>query len=169
MPTAETPVVPARNDLKKVEVYAHSKAFELAGRNPGFEYQFMSTEADHPQYYGKYLAQHEIGDAISGYATVEPWEIVQARDVKQGRTRDDEGKSVDTAVKNGKLVLMRIPKAQYAAYEEIEKRRDAGQAKRLKSDKATLTAAGGGTATHSLQTSTDPNVRPEDLLSQAGA
>lgn len=133
--TAPVPTVPARNDLKKVEVYAVSRALELAGRDPESAYQYMSTDPANPSYYGKFLTKHEVGDPESGYATAEPWEFVSTTEgVTTGRPRDDQGKAVDTAVRHGSLVLMRTSKTNHAVYGEIEKRKDAAQAKRISRD-----------------------------------
>lgn len=166
MATAEK-IVPPRNELKKVEVYAVSRAYELAGKDPNYEYFYASADERHPQYVGKYLQRQEIGDPAAGYALVEPWEVVHSKEVTQGRARDDQGKPIDTSVRNGDTILIKTSKANYAAYEEIERRRDAGNAKRLRSDRATLRGDAGGVATHTFQTSSDPNVQPQDLLQQA--
>jgi len=130
------PVVPARNDLKKVEVYAVSRASELAGKDPNCVYQYMSTDPANPSYYQRFLGKHEIGDPESGYATAEPWEFVSSGEdkVTQGRPRDDQGKGVDTAMRHGSLVLMRTSKENHAIYDEIDRRKDAAKTKRLASD-----------------------------------
>lgn len=134
------PTVPARNDLKKVEVYAVSRALELAGRDPNSAYQYMSTDPANPSYYGKFLTKHEVGDPEAGYAVAEPWEFVSTTEgVAPGRPRDDQGKPVDTAVRHGSLVLMRTSKANHAVYEEIDRRKDAAKEKRLASDVDTKT------------------------------
>ncbi len=134
-PKIETKVVAPRNDLKKVEVYGESKARELAGQDPGFRYQYMSTDPKNPSFYGKFLRRHEIGDAESGFAQADAWEFVPESDgVTQGRPRDDQGKPIDTALRHGDLVLMKTTAENHAVYGEIEKRKDASKAKRLASD-----------------------------------
>ena len=74
------PTVPKRKDPKKVEVYARSRAFELAGRDPGCKYQWMSKDPSNPSFYGKFTRKHEVGNAATGFATADAWEFVSSTD-----------------------------------------------------------------------------------------
>lgn len=156
------PTVPKRKDPKKVEVYSRSRAFELAGRDPGSKYQWMSKDHGNPSYYGKFTRPHEIGNAATGYAQAAAWEFVSSADgVTNGRPRDDQGKPIDTALHNGDLVLMRTTAENYAAYEEIEKRQDALQARAIGSDKLKIPGA-----SHTHRVAINSDVTPEELIRQ---
>jgi hypothetical protein len=104
--------VPSRNDAPAgLDLHARSMAHEIAGRDPGFVYEYKSTDPKHPQYFGNYLKRREIGNQVAGFTFVEPWELVRQDDVEQGRKRADDTKGVDTRVTHGSMVLMRTPKA----------------------------------------------------------
>lgn len=158
------PVVPKRKDPKKVEVYARSRAFELAGRDPGCKYQWMSKDPSNPSYFGKFTQAHEVGNAATGFATADPWEFVSSTEgVKTGRPRDDQGKPIDTAMHNGDLVLMKTTTDNYAVYEEIEKRKDALQARAIGSDKLKIPGA-----THTHRVAINESITPEELMQRKG-
>lgn len=170
MPKDEAKTVPPRNDLKKVEVYAVSRAAELQGKDPSCHYQWMSTDPSNSVgYYGKYTRRHELGDLSSGYAAAEPWEFVSSNEVTAGRPRDDQGKPIDTAMRHGDLVLMKTTSENYEVYQEIERRRDAANARRLRSDKATVTDTSGGVATHTHAMGVGFSGSHTELLAQEGA
>lgn len=100
--------VPSRNDAPSgLDLHARSMAHELAGRDPGFVYEYKSSDPLHPHFFGNYLRRRELGNQVSGYVFVEPWELVSQGEVEQGRKRADDTKGVDTKVTHGSLVLMR--------------------------------------------------------------
>jgi hypothetical protein len=107
------PIVPGRNDAPSgIDVYSTSKAQTLAGRNPDFEYQWVSKNPDHPNHVGNYTQARELGNQLTGYVMQDPWEVVtRGEGVEQGRKRADDGKGVDTTVTHGSLILIRTPKA----------------------------------------------------------
>lgn len=165
MAKEEPKAVPPRNDLKKVEVYGRSRAFELAGRDPDGHYEYKSLDPANPSYYGKFQHRHEVGDAQSGFAIAEPWEFVSSKDgVTTGRPRDDQGKPVDTAMRNGDLVLMRTSKDNAAVYEEIDRLKALAQTKQLAADEVRTPGA-----KHVHRMGVGFTGSPEDLLRQTGA
>lgn len=118
------PVVAARNDTRSgVDVYARSKAHEIQGRDPGFEYEYFSTDPTHPSFVGERLKKHEIGNPVAGFCMVDPWEVVKSTDVVQGAKRPDDTKGLDSTITHGKMVLCRTPKANRAKYDEINRRK----------------------------------------------
>ncbi len=126
------PIVPGRNDAPAgINVYSVSKAQELAGRNPDFEYQWVSKHPDHPQHVGNYTQARELGNQLTGYVMQDPWEVVtRGEGVEQGRKRADDGKGVDTTVTHGSMVLIRTPKvnaekARYIADRYVDRQADA--------------------------------------------
>lgn len=155
-------IVPKRKDPKKVDIYSRSKAFELAGRDPGCKYQWMSTDQGNPSYYGKFTRKHEVGNNATGFAVAEPWEFVSSVEgVTAGKARDDQGKPVDTAMRNGDLVLMKTSADNYENYLEIERRQDALQARAIGSDKLKIPGA-----THTHRVAVNEAISPEDLIRQ---
>jgi len=153
-------VVPPRNDPKKVEVYAVSRASQLNGEDPNFHYEWKALDPKNPSYHGRYERRHEIGDNESGFATCEPWQFVMSNEgVTQGRPRDDMGKPVDTAMRHGDLVLMRTTRENAAVYEEIERRKDAAKSRRMASDKSS-----GNGATQTFKFGAGFNGSHTDLL-----
>lgn len=165
MDKTETPTVPKRKDPKKVEVYARSRAFELAGRDPNCRYQWMSKDPSNPSFYGKFTRKHEIGNPATGYAQVDAWEFVSSTDgVTMGRPRDDQGKPIDTALHNGDLVLMKTAAENHEAYAEIERRQDALQARAIGSDKMKIPGA-----THTHRVAINEQITPEELVQRQGA
>lgn len=124
MPQSEdVPVVPARKNLKPVEVYAHSKASRLQGQNPDCHYEYFSTDKEHPSYYEKKLVEHEVGSPAVGFAMAEAWQVVDAKTsgVKTGRPRDDQGKPLDTAIRHGDGVLLMTTKENKAVYDHMDR------------------------------------------------
>jgi len=104
--------VPSRNDAPAgLDLHAQSRAHELSGKDPNFHYEYKSLDPKHPQYFGNYLKQREIGNQVAKYVFVDPWEVVHQGEVEQGRKRADDTKGVDTKVTHGSMVLMRTPKA----------------------------------------------------------
>src|SRR5215204_7654272 len=100
--------VPSRNDAPSgLDLHARSQAHEIAGRDPGFAYEYKSSDPGHPQYFGHFLKRREIGNAVAGFTFVDPWELVHQGEVDQGRKRADDTKGVDTKVTHGTMVLMR--------------------------------------------------------------
>lgn len=121
------PVVPPRNDPKALEPYGKSRALELAGRDPGFEYQWFRKDQLPTK-----TVPHEIGRPDVGYLMVDAWEVVhKTKGLEQGRSRDDAGKPVDTVMTNGELVLCRLPKSEFAKYAVIDRKTDELISKRL--------------------------------------
>lgn len=131
-PTENT--VPARRDLKKVEIHKQSRANEIAGRKPGFRYQYFSKDPKHPQYIGNYLREHEKGNDDVGYVRVAPWQVVNAKEsgIAQASPRDDQGKPLGTTVERGDLILAELPEDEANKYDVIQKMMADSQAKRLK-------------------------------------
>jgi hypothetical protein len=126
--------VAPRTPLKKVELSRNSQANRLAGRNPDFEYRSFSLEPDHPDYIGKRLKQHEIGDQSSGYAVVDAWEVcsdVINEKVSLLDARTDQGSKVDTTVRYGRQITCRLPKSEYAKYDAVDRAKVAARAKQL--------------------------------------
>ncbi len=110
---SNVPLVPGRNDVPSgIDVYSRSRAHELAGQDPKFEYQYVSKNPDHPNWVGNYTQQRELGNPVSGYVLMEPWEVVQRApgQVAQGAKRADDTKGVDTTMTHGSLILIRTPK-----------------------------------------------------------
>ena len=108
---SETPVVPGRSDPPSIDIYSRSKAHEISGKDPDFEYQYFSKDPKHPtSYVGNRTRRHEIGDQSVGFCMVDPWEVVHDTEVQQGKKRADDGK-VDSTVTHADLVLCKTPKA----------------------------------------------------------
>lgn len=128
------PTFPDRDAWKKVELSRNSHAHDLQGREPGFQYESFSLEPDHPSYIGKRIVPHEIGDQRTGFVTVAAWEpctaAVNAK-VTALEVRTDQGKPIDTTVRYGRQITCRIPMAEYAKYEAVDKRRSAQRHKDL--------------------------------------
>lgn len=117
---SDVPVVPGRSDPPSIDIYSRSKAHEISGKDPSFEYQYFSTDPKHPtSYVGNRLRRHEIGDQSVGYTMVDPWEVVHDNEVQQGKKRADDGKGTDTTVRHADLILCRTPKANAGRYQAI--------------------------------------------------
>jgi hypothetical protein len=129
--TPET--VPARKDPPKVDIYSQSRASQLAGHDPNFEYQEFSENPEHPSFIGKKLRDHEYGSPAAGYCMIKGWEVVKRGDVIQGKARADQGAGVDTLIRNGRSILCRLPKDEHAKYALMDNRALDQQAKRLQS------------------------------------
>src|SRR3954468_18217347 len=135
MPEAQT--VPARKDPKKVDIYSRSRAMELSGQDPAFEYRQYSPDPKNPGYIGKKLVPHEIGDQTIGFCMVDAWEVVRPNEVKQGaKGAADSTGNLTGAVTNGDLVWAKTPKENFAKYDAIEKRRQERTAKSLRGERA---------------------------------
>ena len=137
MPDA-TPVVPERNDAKTVDIYSRSRANEISRKDPGFVYEYFSRDPKSPSYVGKKLQAHEIGGEVTGFAMVDPWEVVDAATVEQGQKRPDDTKGIDTTVTHGEDILCRTPVANHAKYGAIEDRKQRFIDDKFRGEEATL-------------------------------
>jgi hypothetical protein len=126
--------VAPRKDARKVDIYSRSRGNELMARDPGFEYVLKPRDPKHPDSVYKKLVPHEIGDASTGFAMVDAWEVVRSGTAKQGAKRaDDASGSLDGAEGHGDQIWIRTPKENYAKYAAIEELRCARQAKSINS------------------------------------
>lgn len=161
--------VAPRTPLKKVELTRNSRASELRNRSPGFTYRAFSLEADHPDYIGKRLRPHEIGDESVGFATVAAWEVCQDainEKVQALEVRTDQGAKVDTTERYGRQIVCRLPDEEYAKYLEVDRARREQRRQQLygKPDRLRY----GGTATVTTVTALDNDSSEDGLLRQAG-
>lgn len=164
MSKEETKVVPPRNDPNPLEPYSRSRALELAGRDPGFHYEWK-----HPSDVATHLRPQEIGDQFTGYLMIDPWEVVDDRQgVTQGRGRADAGKAVDTTVTNGELVLMRTTQENAAKYRVIEQRRDRLIDQRLYKGERVNLPGGSNFKTRTVGGRDGLSIDPNDALQGAG-
>ena len=113
--------VPALNDLKSSPLYKGSRAAELAGRDPGFKYEYKTLDENHPQCLAKSgaLTVHEYGKDVSGFVQVEGWEVVNRQTdprVRPAEVREDQGKPIDTRIRKGNQALFRLPADEHAKY-----------------------------------------------------
>ena len=124
----EPRVVPPRNDLKKQPIFVKASIADQAGAKPGHVRQWASKDPLHPQYYGRYLDHRQVGDADIGYCQAEPWTVVQRKDAKQGRKRDDDTSGIETAQTHGDLVLIETTEENAAIdreYDRLKRKRAA--------------------------------------------
>jgi len=129
------PVVPGRNDVPEgMEIHARSRAGELSGQDPRFQYQWVSKDPRSPQFVERYLRDREIGSPVAGYYTAPAWELAKAGEVKQGAKRADDGKPVDTTLTNGDLVCIRTTKENWEREQHMKERITEAQAAGLASN-----------------------------------
>jgi hypothetical protein len=114
------PVVAPRNDPAALEPYRKSQATKIAGQRPGFTYQWCR-----PEELDTKLRRHEIGSQHTGYLMVDPWEVVAQDKIElPGPGMPSAGKSTDTTVNNGELILLCTPDENAAKYARIEQEMD---------------------------------------------
>jgi hypothetical protein len=135
----DAPVARRNDPPTGVDVYSQSRAFEISGRDPNAVYEWASVDADHPQSAWLKLQRQEIGggsaigpDGKPCYAMVEPWTVVPAGEVVQGKQRADGPRTpFDTAVRNGRMVLLKTSKENAAKYEAINAMKADGYSRQL--------------------------------------
>lgn len=113
-------VVPERNALKPTPL--SKQPLLLDNRDPAFVYEAFSTDPSHPGYIGRKLVKHQVGDAETGFAVVEPWEVCTVDNdpaLKLRNTRDDQGKPIDTAHRHGDLIWCRTTRENHAKYAQV--------------------------------------------------
>jgi hypothetical protein len=134
MPTG--PVVPGRNDVPEgMEIHARSRAGELSGHDPGYQYQWASKDPRSPQYVERYLRDREIGSPVAGYYTAPAWELAKPGQVKQGGgKRADDGNPVDTTLTHGDLVCIRTTRKNWEREQHMKDRVVEAQAAGLASN-----------------------------------
>lgn len=125
------PVVAQRNDPNPLEPYRKSRSTEIAGRRPGFTYEWFRRDQ-----LAVKLSPHQIPDELTGKYTgflmVDGWEAVPVDKIEiPGPGMPSAGKPVDTVVTNGELVLCCTPDENYAKYAVIERKLDQLVDKRL--------------------------------------
>lgn len=116
------PTVPRRNDPPPgVDVYSRSKAHEISGKDPAFEYQILEARDDrNPGYLGNLQQPQEITDGRGTYALLDAWVPVETKEVDQGRKRADDSKGVTSQVRHGTGVLCKRPIANKQKREYID-------------------------------------------------
>lgn len=126
MSTETVPVVPKRNDPPAgVSVYSKSKAHEIAGKDPDFDYEYKEArDATNPGYVENYLHKQEITDGQGNFVTLDPWIPVEVKEVKQGSKRADDSAGVSTQVRHGTGILCKTPIKNRQAREWLEANRN---------------------------------------------
>lgn len=119
-------VVAPRNDPPEAVLTARdSSPLDSEGRDPNFEYCYMSTNPRHPNFAGKFLRRQKIHDVDNKVAIMEPWETVTDDTdpaLELGRPRQDQGAALDSLKRVGTMILMRTPKANARIKEDAEQR-----------------------------------------------
>jgi len=125
-------VVPPRNDFKKAPVFVKATINDQAGARPGFRRQWFDRKDPlSPLYYENYLDRHRVTAPGGLHAVAEGWTVVERKDAKPGRKRDDDTAGVETAQTHGDLVLMETTEENFAIYEERDRLRDQDMARKL--------------------------------------
>lgn len=117
-------VVPPRNDFESDELYRNSRATELQGRDPDYQYESFSTDPESPSYVGRRLVPHERGNQASGFVMVGPWTVVHSQTdatVRALDPRSDQGKPIDTVARYGRQVVCKLHKKEFAKYAKAER------------------------------------------------
>lgn len=100
---------PPRNSQPEAPVDATAMGSEIDNQDPNYDYQFFSDDPKHPQFYRKALRRTRIGPDVH----TAPWIFVNDDtdpNLEQRRPREDQTAGVDTAYRNGSMVLMKRPK-----------------------------------------------------------
>lgn len=147
---------PPREDIQESPVDLRSRGFEIDNKDPNFDYQFFSSDPKHPQYHGNARRPRRLPNG----EVMAPWVYVTDDNdqVRQGHTRTDQGAGVDTAYRNGSMVLMKTPKTETAKY---QKHVHNVQKSRMDSLKKGLQPIGGTTISAGI--SLDPNAQVNDV------
>lgn len=115
---------PARQELAESPVDLTSRGYEIDNKDPNFDYQFCSSDPKHPQFFAKMARPHRIGQEGP---MLPGWQFVTDDtdpNLHQGNVRSDQGQGVDTAYRNGSMVLMKTPKKNTQVYRDyVEKQR----------------------------------------------
>jgi hypothetical protein len=162
-------VVPPRNNFRKQPVFVKASIADVEGREAGFKYKWVEErDVNHPQHVSRFLKPQHVGDSSIGYAQADAWEVCSSKASEgKGRIRDDQGKPVDTAVRNGSLILVRTTEENHAVYDEYERLRELAHARRLRQgDSAALAGDNGGAATYKARFANDFAGSHRDLLNQ---
>lgn len=106
-------------------VYGAPETDLIPSKDPNFVYQWVLRD-----HLSNYLRPRKVGDPATGFETMSAWEVVRDDNAAElGRTRDDNGKPVDSLLQHGRMVAIRIPASEYAKLEragaKMAKTRDA--------------------------------------------
>lgn len=146
---SEEKVVPARANFKKQPVFVKATIADQAGVRPGYTRQWVhAKDPRHPQYFEKYMRDRYVGDQHIGYCKEEAWTVVQRKDAKPGRKRDDDTYGIETALTHGDLVCIETPDENAAVSQAYDKARRQNRAVDMAlGDAGTFTADNAGRAT----------------------
>ena len=99
----------ARKDAAPADVQQVWRTDVLEGEDPNFSYQFMRENEVHDRSRGKSVFDRRTGEQrrVSG------WTVVTEGEVGVSRERPDLGAPVDSTMRMGPHVLMKIPKADW--------------------------------------------------------
>lgn len=125
------PVVPARNDLEPRDPFVKSTIADQAGHRPGYIRKWFAVDPKHPSYFRNKLRPYHVGNPDIGYATVQPWSVVESVDAKPGRKREDDTSGIETALVHGDLVCLETPIENQALELEAERRTEKLRNERL--------------------------------------
>lgn len=141
-------VVPHRNNLKGEPLFVKATIADQNAR-PGYVRQWLSTNKQHPQYYKKYIVSQTVGDVAIGYCQAEPWTIVDRKDAKPGRKKDDDTSGVESAQTHGDLILVETTEENAAIFRKADKLRTQSRERALATgERETITAQDGAGRAH---------------------
>lgn len=125
-PSSEgTKTVPKRNDPKKTGLYRNTGGNAISGEDPDFVYQTFSENPDSPGYIGNRLQDHEYGPRNGWQQVIQAWEPVHSQTDAKVRAMDprtDQGKPIDTVKRYGRQIYCRLPKSEFAKYQETDRK-----------------------------------------------
>lgn len=98
-----------RHDAEAAPVQQVWKTDIVEGTDPDFAYQFMRDTEVQDRGRSKRVFNRDTGE----YQKVAGWTVVNEGEVDVSRERPDLAKPVDTAMRMGPHVLMKIPKADW--------------------------------------------------------
>lgn len=98
-----------RSDAVAAPVEQVWKTDVIEGADPGFAYQFMREHEVHDRSRSKYIFNRDTGQPEK----ISPWVVVQEGEVGVSRERPDLAAPVDSTMRMGPHVLMKIPKKDW--------------------------------------------------------
>lgn len=98
-----------RSDAEPADVQQSWKTDVVEGQDPDFAYQFMRENEVRDRSRGKFVFDRRLGEQVR----VSPWTVVQEEEVQVSRERPDLATPVDTTMRMGPHVLMKIPRKDW--------------------------------------------------------
>lgn len=107
------------------DVLGRWRTDEINGEDSDFDYHYFTEEQCRERLYPTQITLRNFEDGTSETYDIPPWTIVQRETGPEQAAgfRPDEGKPIDTALRHGSMICMKLPKASWEIMQRAQGQR----------------------------------------------